>query len=56
MICASMLDENMGMPPLSSSRMICSRILRVRSSPLLASTTWKFSLARTSCLTSASVM
>ena len=28
---------------LSSSRMICSRIARVRSSPLFASTTWKSS-------------
>src|SRR5690606_14042103 len=56
MICASIGEEKSGAPPASSSRMICSRMLRVRSSPLLASTTLKFSLPSTSCLTSASVM
>ncbi len=55
-ICDSRSEENIGTLPDSSSRMICSRIWRVRSSPLLASTTWNPSCFSTICLTSASVM
>src|SRR5260221_10882647 len=44
MMLASTVSENMGAPPASSSRMICSRMLRVRSSPLLASLTTTGSL------------
>ena len=53
-----MADEavNIGAPALSSSRMICSRMLRVMSSPVLASRTSNSSLASTMRLTSASVM
>ena len=53
---ASAASENIGAPPASSSRMICSRMLRVRSSLVLASRTTKGSCCITSCFTSASVM
>src|SRR5512140_29490 len=56
MMFASMSVENIGTPPDSSSRMICSRIARVRSSPVLASCTWNTLYCRTSSFTSASVM
>src|SRR5574343_784027 len=48
--------ENIGTPPVSPSRMICSRLLRVRSSPLLASSTLKDSNFSTRSLTSPKVI
>ena len=48
--------ENIGTPPVSSSRMICSRMLRVRSSLVFASRTTKSCPASTIFFTSASVM
>jgi hypothetical protein len=56
MMFASISVENIGTPPDSSSRMICSRIARVRSSPVFASWTWKSLYSRTSAFTSVSVM
>jgi hypothetical protein len=50
------LVENIGTPPVSSSRMICSRMARVRSSLLLASCTSKAVPSSTMAFTSASVM
>jgi len=56
MICDNTLLENMGAPFASSSKMICSKMLRVKSSLDLASTTVNTSLSNTSCLTSVKVM
>jgi hypothetical protein len=56
MIWASICVLNIGTPPVSSSRMICSRMARVRSSPDLASRTSNGAPSSTIFLTSASVM
>ena len=56
MSCASISELNIGIPPDSSSRMICNKIARVRSSFVFASTTLKSMPLKTICLTSASVM
>ena len=50
------VSVNMGAPPASSSRMICSKMLRVRSSWVLASRITKAERVMTNCLTSAKVM
>ena len=55
-ICASISELNIGVAPDSSSRMICSRMARVRSAPDFASTTRKATFCSTSRLTSAKVM
>ena len=56
MIWDSIGAEKIGTPPVSSSRMIWSRMLRVRSSPVFASRTSNSTPLNTIDFTSASVM
>ena len=53
---AKAFSVNKGEPQASSSKMICNKMLRVRSWLFLASTTWMGTPSITHCLMSASVM